>query len=740
MVGVAAMELEDGWHVLSCEELCRLKAGLMLLKANEKGKAVSFWGKILGKESDYYIACAIAASKDMYPAKCFYYAGEDFNFTPLPELTEEVGEAVQGLQLTTPLTGKPTAMLETVEGSESQATLNELQRLALLVQDIDFDTACVPKGAHCLTEAQEVVPNSSFGGLEAAKATSLANYVHFRPPASVVSLKAQASNDLEYHGNFLEPLDTDLPKGSWAVRQDPATSSVTLRSLLWPGYSAFHMPGTGKFGGAELGRKLKLKAAPRTIQDSPAWLERGEVRLKARPTQYHRRVARTVVAAGPSADQSSILEYLKAAGCLVPTLQIAKEQQEPKASGIREDSGGVHLKTDNMTAKILDYLRSAGTWRSALAIAKAVVGSTATVKDVNPLIYRLEKQGGIKLKKEDGEKPGWQLADFQDEVRQDSADTFGLSEEFLDQVCKALDGQNEFGELAMTLKPDESPELQDVLDEACRKANDCLAKGTRVAKLDPIGSAARLKENDTEYPIYPADWRRFAEQLNRSLGPTMNVSVKDIAIEIHGPNLPVVQIVPESGDFEFDKVPFSNLVKGRFEGLGRDELHAKLKNFFFDNYTGAKDAARIAKALFIPAVADLQKQPWSLILTHMLYREANRGKFKGVKSNFHGVDLFRKLITDLSSWPASSRDSSVAMVGRWASNADQGVKEVVEIALNRWAEIARKIPQKRTWPTAMALVLVMFGVSVAFLAKSKGHLRCLLNFARQEFAIQAVSS
>eukprot|EP00438_Fugacium_kawagutii_P021818 Skav230868 [mRNA] locus=scaffold1335:247963:281587:- [translate_table: standard] len=267
MVGHNSMQLEDleeglgvvssGGHVLSCEQLCGLKAGLMLLKSSEKGKAIHFWGKILGKESDYYIACAIDVSKDMYPVKCFYYAGEDFNFTPLPELTEEVGEAVQALQLTTPLTGKPSAMLETVEGAESQAMLNELNRLALLVQEIDFDTACVPKGAHCLTEAQEVVPNSAFGGLEAAKATSLANYVHFRPPASVVSLKAQASNDLEYHQNFLESLETDLPKGCWAVRQDPATASVTLRSLLWPGYSAFHVPGTAKFGGVYFGYASK---------------------------------------------------------------------------------------------------------------------------------------------------------------------------------------------------------------------------------------------------------------------------------------------------------------------------------------------------------------------------------------------------------------------------------------------------------------------------------------------------
>ncbi|CAJ1385911.1 unnamed protein product [Effrenium voratum] len=252
------MELEDlryvasGGHVLSCEEFTCLQAGLSLLKASEC--QAQFWGKILGKESDYYVACAVKGCKSVYPAKCFYYAGEDFHFKAVPELTEEVGEAITMLQLTSPLTGKPTALLESVEGSEPKA-LTELSRLALLIQEIDFDTSVVPKGAHALNESQVVVPNSSFQGLEAAKATSLVNYVHFRTPASVVSLKAQGS-DLEFQSNFLDSLE-DLPKGCWAVRQDAATALVTLRSLLWPGYSAFHVPGTGKFGGVYFGYASK---------------------------------------------------------------------------------------------------------------------------------------------------------------------------------------------------------------------------------------------------------------------------------------------------------------------------------------------------------------------------------------------------------------------------------------------------------------------------------------------------
>merc|ERR1711908_195204 len=68
--------------------------------------------------------------------------------------------------------------------------MTELDRLSLLVQEIDFDTAVAPKGAHSLTEAQTIVPNSQFMGLDPTKAMDLDQYVHFRPPASVASLKA----------------------------------------------------------------------------------------------------------------------------------------------------------------------------------------------------------------------------------------------------------------------------------------------------------------------------------------------------------------------------------------------------------------------------------------------------------------------------------------------------------------------------------------------------------------------
>lgn len=169
---------------------------------------------------------------------------------------------------------------------------------------------------------------------------------------------------------------------------------------------------------------------------------------------------------------------------------------------------------------------------------------------------------------------------------------------------------------------------------------------------------------------------------------------EEIALQIFLPKLPEIQIVPEKGDFEYDKVPYSNLVARRRNGLDRDQVHLKMKARFED-YPGAKAAARVAKALFIPLVAGLPKQPWSLMLTHMLYREASREHSKKSHksgADFGGVDLFRLLLRDLGSWPSDPASSSVGMVARWANNPEhKAVKEVVNKALEIWAEAARQI-------------------------------------------------
>merc|ERR1719356_1697855 len=217
----------SGGHVLNCQELAGLSSSLTLLKRQEKFSAICFWGKIFGTSADYYIAYALKEPVFEFPAKVFYYAGEDFEFKPLPVLTVENADKVLALALT--------------------------------VQDIDFDTAVVPKGSYALNEAHVVVPSSDFKGLGVTEATSLTKYAHFRPPASIAALRALARTDAEFYASFLDPLEADLPKGCWAVRQDHAATLVTLRSLSWPGYTAFHVPGTNKFGGAYFGYGQKSR-------------------------------------------------------------------------------------------------------------------------------------------------------------------------------------------------------------------------------------------------------------------------------------------------------------------------------------------------------------------------------------------------------------------------------------------------------------------------------------------------
>jgi radial spoke head protein 9 len=270
--------VSSGGNVLNCQELTGVQAGLTLLKSKEKYTEIFFWGKIFGQKADYYIAYGLKDSAFEFPSKQFYCAGENFEFMALPALTEDKGELIAEQGLEKPFSGDPTASMIEGAGGEGEAAeegeeggqaevdpakkLTEADRLAWAVQEIDFDTAVVPKGAHALNEAHVVVKSGDFKGLGMTEATALTKYMHFRTPSSISSLRALARTDATFYAEFLDSLESDLPKGCWAVRQDPSAALVTLRSLNWPGYIAYHVPGTSKYGSLYFGYAQKCKDLP----------------------------------------------------------------------------------------------------------------------------------------------------------------------------------------------------------------------------------------------------------------------------------------------------------------------------------------------------------------------------------------------------------------------------------------------------------------------------------------------
>jgi len=256
---------------LNIHEITGLRSGFTKLKCDEKFTSICFWGKIFGKEADYYIAYGLRPTEFEFPQKKFYFAGENFVFAELPLITEAEADEIINLCQDRVIEGKPDAPLKAAteqgEGAtegqdENVKVLTELDHLAQIVQEIDFDTAVVPKGAYSISEEHQVVPSIDFKGLSNMEAASLKSYLHFRPAISVAKLRALARDDVQFYSNFLDPLEEDLPIGCWAIRAEPSATLVSIRSLNWPGYVAFHVPGTPKFGSCYFGYAQKNKDLP----------------------------------------------------------------------------------------------------------------------------------------------------------------------------------------------------------------------------------------------------------------------------------------------------------------------------------------------------------------------------------------------------------------------------------------------------------------------------------------------
>jgi radial spoke head protein 9 len=249
---------------LNASEVTGLSAGLTKLKQAESYMDIYFWGKCVGVLNDYYVAYGIRAKGGEFacPQKKFYWCLKDsFVFTEMAVVTDADIAVISGISGR--LSGDPDKDLNAtddeppVEGDEAPERLKvlESQRLAYLVGLIDEDTAVVPAGAYVLDESHDAAAGLGFRGLTWDEATdgSLKYFQHFRPAKDLSALRVAAKDDVEFHSNFLDTLETDVPKGCWVKRVDAAQTYVHLRSLLWPGYVAYHAPGTRFFGGMYIG-------------------------------------------------------------------------------------------------------------------------------------------------------------------------------------------------------------------------------------------------------------------------------------------------------------------------------------------------------------------------------------------------------------------------------------------------------------------------------------------------------
>uniref|UniRef100_A0A7S3KNQ9 Radial spoke head protein 9 homolog n=1 Tax=Euplotes crassus TaxID=5936 RepID=A0A7S3KNQ9_EUPCR len=270
----------------------QLDIGLTNLNNSIECDELLFWGRINGLKADYFIAVAVFyEGKYEFPGKKFYWASNnDFKFAELPETLEQHHEFIN--KYNDFFTGDHTKILENLEtpageGEGDQAAeenpegegeennkdidteseddevkeppknLTELDRLAFVVKAIENDCQVIPMGSVKLTPLHEVRKNEAFKGLDHTNGFLEESYLHFRSAQIKDKKDLNQKDDAIFRSDFLESIADDEIQGSWSVQPDTTKSQVIIKSLLWPGYLAYHKLKSKIFGGVYIGDGTK---------------------------------------------------------------------------------------------------------------------------------------------------------------------------------------------------------------------------------------------------------------------------------------------------------------------------------------------------------------------------------------------------------------------------------------------------------------------------------------------------
>lgn len=250
--------------ILSPEQKAALQTSLVILQNENKFTKVYFWGKIFGVKDDYFIAQG--TYKDEFGGRKTFYSKDCIRWGLLPPATQAM--RTQSKLAKGRFTGDPayeyehTTTKKVGEGEEATEeeetiTIKEEDRLSSIIAEIDGDVRIVPRASFIKTPTGEVVCNRSFEGLSVAESSKLCNYMHFREPTVLNQKSLLQRANLDKAIDFMDNLEEDIPRGSWALQFERGSGLVVLRSLLWPGYVFYHVPGTRCLGSVYFGNGEK---------------------------------------------------------------------------------------------------------------------------------------------------------------------------------------------------------------------------------------------------------------------------------------------------------------------------------------------------------------------------------------------------------------------------------------------------------------------------------------------------
>ena len=263
----------------SIEERIKLETLLDQLKSDIKCEEMMLWGKIMGVEKDYYIALALFyKGNSNFPKRKFYYCTSNtFIFSELPEVQKH--HLKDFARFNTYFIGNPDIILEKYTEDRNNTAPNEpigdtfkpklglknmteADRLSFVVRSITHDTSVVPVGGYKMLPINEIRRNDLFDGLTTDQLPSLSNYAHFRPVETMAKRDKITMGKAVFDFFFLDSLSDDPIKETWSLHVDSTKTTSCLRSLVWPGYFAYHVANTDQFGGVYVGYGIKNVDVP----------------------------------------------------------------------------------------------------------------------------------------------------------------------------------------------------------------------------------------------------------------------------------------------------------------------------------------------------------------------------------------------------------------------------------------------------------------------------------------------